>query len=55
MPLASPAQYAEILDSAKAWSRSAEQGMAARVVEACQQVGSAGRSLIGHAPRPRRA
>jgi fructose/tagatose bisphosphate aldolase len=65
MPLATPAQYAELLDAAKAdgyaiaavnvtssttlnaaiWGRSAEQAMAARVVEACQQLGSAGRSL----------
>jgi len=39
----------------RTWSRSAEQAMAARVVEACQRLGSAGRSLAGHAPRPRRA
>jgi fructose-bisphosphate aldolase class II len=39
----------------RTWSRSAEQAMAARVVEACQQLGSAERSLAGHAPRPRRA
>jgi fructose-bisphosphate aldolase class II len=38
----------------RTWSRSAEQAMAARVAEACQQQGSAGRSLAGHAPRPRR-
>jgi hypothetical protein len=37
MPLATPAQYAELLDAAKA----------ARVVEACHQLGSAGRSLTG--------
>ena len=29
----------------RTWSRSAEQAMAARVVEACQQLGSAGRSV----------
>jgi fructose-bisphosphate aldolase class II len=39
----------------RTWSRSAEQAMAARVVDACQQLGSAGRSLTGHATRPRRA
>jgi len=39
----------------RTWGRSAEQAMASRVVEACHQVGSAGRSLTGHAPRPRRA
>jgi hypothetical protein len=58
MPLATPAQYAEMLDAAKAggdaYTRRAEQAMAARVVEACHQLGSAGRSLTGHAPRPRR-
>jgi fructose-bisphosphate aldolase class II len=37
------------------WGRSAEQAMAARVVEACHQLGSAGRSLTDHATRPRRA
>lgn len=35
--------------------RSAEQAMAAGVVEVCHQLGSAARSLTGHAPRPRRA
>jgi fructose/tagatose bisphosphate aldolase len=40
---------------ARTWGRSGEQAMAARVVEACHQLGSAGRSLTGHAPRPRRA
>jgi fructose-bisphosphate aldolase class II len=35
--------------------RRGEQAMADRVVEACHQLGSAGRSLTGHAPRPRRA
>ena len=39
----------------RTWGRSAEQAMAARVVEACHQLGSAGRSLTDHAPRPRRA
>ena len=38
----------------RTWGRSAEQAMAARVVEACHQLGSAGRSLTGRAPRPRR-
>ena len=37
------------------WRRTAEQAMAARVVDACDQLGSAGRSLTGHASRPRRA
>jgi hypothetical protein len=59
MPLTTPAQYAEMLDAAKAggyaYKRRAEQAMAARVVEACHQLGSAGRSLTGHAPPPRRA
>jgi fructose-bisphosphate aldolase class II len=32
----------------RTWSRSAEQAMAARVVDACRQLGSAGRSLTGH-------
>jgi fructose-bisphosphate aldolase class II len=32
----------------RTWSRNAEQTMAARVVEACHQLGSAGRSLTGH-------
>jgi len=58
MPLATTAQYAEILDAAKAggyaYRRRAEQAMAARVVEACHQLGPAGRSLTAHAPRPRR-
>jgi fructose-bisphosphate aldolase, class II len=31
----------------RAWGRNAEQAMAARVVEACRQLGSAGRSLTG--------
>jgi fructose-bisphosphate aldolase class II len=31
----------------RTWSRRAEQGMAARVVEACHQLGSAGKSLTG--------
>ena len=31
----------------RAWGRNAEQAMAARVVEACRQFGSAGRSLTG--------
>ena len=31
----------------RTWSRSAEQAMAARVAEACRQLGSAGRSLTG--------
>jgi fructose-bisphosphate aldolase class II len=31
----------------RAWCRNAEQAMAARVVEACRQLGSAGRSLTG--------
>jgi fructose-bisphosphate aldolase class II len=31
----------------RTWSRSAEHAMAARVVEACRQLGSAGRSLTG--------
>jgi fructose-bisphosphate aldolase class II len=31
----------------RTWSRSAEQAMAARGVEACRQLGSAGRSLTG--------
>ena len=94
MPLATPAQYAEMLEmnldsdtqyaytravadhmfvnypgvvrvdcgigdkrayDPRTWSRRAEQAMATRVVEACHQLGSAGRSLTGHAPRPRRA
>ena len=94
MPLATPAQYAEMLEmnldsdtqyaytravadhmfvnypgvvrvdcgigdkrayDPRTWRRTAEQAMAARVVEACHQLGSAGRSLTGHAPRPRRA
>jgi fructose/tagatose bisphosphate aldolase len=92
MPLATPAQYAEMLDAAKAggyaytravadhmfvnyaavvradcgvgdkraydprtWGRSAEQAMAARIVEACHQLDSVGRSLTGHARRPPRA
>jgi hypothetical protein len=33
--------------AARTWGRSAEQAMAARVVEACQQLGSARRSLTG--------
>jgi hypothetical protein len=37
----------------RTWSRSAEQAMAARFVEACHQLGFAGRSLTGHAPGPR--
>lgn len=37
----------------RTWGRSAEQAMAARVVGACHQLGSAGRGLTGHAPRPR--
>jgi fructose-bisphosphate aldolase, class II len=32
----------------RTWGRSAEQAMAARVVEACNQLGSAGRSLTHH-------
>jgi hypothetical protein len=59
MPLATRAQYAEMLDAAKAggyaYPRRAEQAMAARVAEACHQLGPARRSLTGHAPRPRRA
>jgi fructose-bisphosphate aldolase class II len=94
MPLATPAQYAEMLEinldsdaecactragadhmfvnyvgvvradcgigDKRAYDppirrRTAEQAMAARVVEACHQLGSAGRSLTGHASRPRRA
>lgn len=39
----------------RTWGRSAEQAMGARVVEVRHQLGSAGRSLTGHAPRPRRA
>ncbi len=39
----------------RTWGRSAEQAMAARVVEACNQVGSAGRSLTHHESRPRGA
>ena len=31
----------------RAWGRNAEQAIAARVVEACRQLGSAGRSLTG--------
>jgi fructose-bisphosphate aldolase class II len=31
----------------RAWGRNAEQAMAAPVVEACRQLGSAGRSLTG--------
>jgi fructose-bisphosphate aldolase class II len=34
--------------------RSAEHAMAARVVEACHQLGSEGKSLTGHESRPRR-
>jgi fructose-bisphosphate aldolase class II len=37
----------------RTWSRKGEQAMAERVVEACRQLGSAGRSLTGHTPRPR--
>jgi len=29
----------------RAWGKAAEAGMAARVVEACQQLGSAGRKI----------
>ena len=32
----------------RTWGRNAEQSMATRVVEACTQLGSAGRSLINH-------
>jgi fructose-bisphosphate aldolase class II len=39
----------------RTWGRRGEQAMAERVVEACHQLGSAGRSLTGHAPRPQRA
>jgi fructose-bisphosphate aldolase, class II len=31
----------------RAWGRAAETAMAARVAEACGQLGSAGRSLVG--------
>jgi hypothetical protein len=68
MPLATPAQYAELLDAAKAGGYAVpaitralaehmfvdyagvvrpEQTMAARVVEVCRQLGSAGGSLTG--------
>jgi fructose/tagatose bisphosphate aldolase len=40
---------------ARTWGRSAERAMAARVAEACHELGSAGRSLTRHAPRPQRA
>jgi fructose/tagatose bisphosphate aldolase len=39
----------------RTWGGNAEQAMAARVVEACHELGSAGRSLTGHAPQPQRA
>ena len=39
----------------RTWGRRAEQAMAVRVAEACHELGSAGRSLTGHAPQPRRA
>ncbi len=39
----------------RAWGRRGEQAMAERVVQACRQLGSAGRSLTGHAARPQRA
>jgi fructose-bisphosphate aldolase class II len=39
----------------RTWGRRGEQAMAERVVEACHQLGSAGRSLTGHPPRPQRA
>jgi fructose-bisphosphate aldolase class II len=35
----------------RTWGRRGEQAMAERVVEACHQLGSAGRSLTGQAPR----
>jgi fructose/tagatose bisphosphate aldolase len=94
MPLATPAQHAEMLDAAKAGgyaipavnvtSSTTLNGAIRGIVtagsdgivqveiaeadshgvdkmnlghdgQACKQLGSAGRSLTGHAPRPRRA
>jgi fructose-bisphosphate aldolase class II len=38
----------------RTWGRRGEQAMAERVVEACRQLGSAGRTLTGRVPRPQR-
>lgn len=39
----------------RTWGRKGERAMAERVVEACHQLGSAGRSLTVQTPRPRQA
>jgi beta-phosphoglucomutase-like phosphatase (HAD superfamily) len=45
---------AAVADHPRAWGRSAERAMAVRLVDAWHVLGSAGGSLTGHAPRPRR-